>query len=77
MIGENRQLVKDEAAEFENSRLKFKTAGKLPIILEEFIRIFPSLIKESRTMPTCSRLDLPTVGSQPVMPKNLPSHWIH
>ena len=27
-------------------------------------------------MSTCNRLDLGTLGSQPVMPKNLPGHWI-
>ena len=37
MIGETRQLVTNEPVEFENNRLKFKTAGKLPIILEEFV----------------------------------------
>ena len=26
-------------------------------------------------MSTCSRLDLQTLGSQPVMPENLPDHW--
>ena len=26
-------------------------------------------------MPTCDRLDLQTLGSQPIMPKNLPDHW--
>jgi hypothetical protein len=26
-------------------------------------------------MSTCNRLDLQTLGSQPVMPKNLPNHW--
>jgi len=30
--------------------LKFKTAGKLTIILEEFYRIYPNLIKENRRM---------------------------
>ena len=39
MIGENRQLVTDEPVEF-------KTTGKLPIILEEFIEINPNLMKE-------------------------------
>ena len=28
-------------------------------------------------MSTCNRLDLQTLGSQPIMPKNLPHHWIH
>ena len=57
------------------NRLKFKTARKLPIILEEFIEIYPNLIKENRRMSTCNRLDLQTLGSQPVMPKNLPDDW--
>ena len=39
MIGENRQLVTDEPVKLSlrNNRFKFKTAGKLPVILEEFI----------------------------------------
>ena len=28
-------------------------------------------------MSTCNRLDLQTLGSQPVMPKNLPDHWLY
>ena len=58
-----------------NNQLKFETAGNLPIILEEFIEIYPNLIKENRKMSTYNRLDLQTLGSQPVMPKNLPDHW--
>ena len=27
-------------------------------------------------MSTCNRLDLQTIGSQPIMPKNLPDHWV-
>jgi hypothetical protein len=30
-----------------NNRSKFKTAGELPIILEEFIGIYPDLIKDT------------------------------
>ena len=26
-------------------------------------------------MSTCNRLDLQTLGSQPIMPKNLPDQW--
>ena len=26
-------------------------------------------------MSTCNRLDLQTLGSQPIMPKNLPDNW--
>jgi hypothetical protein len=32
------------------------------------------IIKENRRMPTCNRLELQTLGSQPIMPKNLPDH---
>ena len=56
------------------NRLKFKTAGKLPIILE-FHRIYPNLVRENRRIWTCNRLDLQTLGCQLViMPKNLPDH---
>ena len=34
MMGENRQLDPNELVEFENKRLKFKTAGKLAIMSE-------------------------------------------
>ena len=26
-------------------------------------------------MSTCSRLDVQTLGSQPITPKNIPDHW--
>jgi hypothetical protein len=41
MIGENRQLITNEPVESRNNRLKFKAAGKLPIILDEFIEYAP------------------------------------
>ena len=53
MIRENRQLVTDELVELRNNWLNFKTAGKLPIILEEVIEYTPALIKENQRMPTC------------------------
>ena len=37
MIGENRQLVTNYRLSLRNNRLKLKTTGKLPIVLEEFI----------------------------------------
>ena len=37
--------------------------------------MYPNLIKGNRRMSTCNRLDLQTLGSQPVMPKNIPEHW--
>ena len=51
-----------------NNRLKSETWG----ILEEFYRIYLSLIKEYRRMSTCNQLDSQTLGSQPIMPKNSP-----
>ena len=34
--------------------------------------MYPNFIKKNRRLSTCNRLDLETLGSQPVMPKNLP-----
>jgi hypothetical protein len=47
MIRENWQLVTDEPVEFENNRLKFKIARKLPLILEEFIEYTPIYSKKT------------------------------
>ena len=35
----------------------------------------PGPTRENRRMSTCNRLDLQTLGTQPIMPKNLPDHW--
>ena len=59
-----------------NNRLKFMTAGELPIIFREIYRIYSNLIKENRRMSTYNWLDLQTLGSQPIMPKNLPDHCL-
>ena len=59
-----------------NNRLKFNTAGNLPIIFRGIYRIYFNLTKKNRRMSTCNRLDLQTLGSQPVMPKNLPDHCL-
>ena len=41
-------------------------------------RIYPNFIKENRRMSTCNRLDLQTLGSQPVnMPKNILDRWCY
>ena len=43
MIGENWQLVTNEpVSSLRNNRLKFKTAGKSPVILEEYIEHTPT-----------------------------------
>ena len=69
MIRENGQLVTNEPVEVENCR---KITDRFRIIY----RIYPNLIKENRRMSTCNRLDLQTLGSQPIMPKNLPDHCL-
>ena len=69
MTGENRQLVTNEPVEVQDCR----------IITDHFrgiCRIYLNLIKENQRMSTCNRLDLQTLGSQSVMPKNLPNHWV-
>ena len=39
-------------------------------------RLYPNSIKENRRMSTCNQLDLQAPGSQPIMSKNLPDHWL-
>ena len=49
----------------------------LPIILEELIEYTSNFLQENRRMSTCNhRLDLQTLGSQPIMPKNLLDYWL-
>ena len=33
-------------------------------------------MKEIRRLSTCNQLDLQILGSQTIMPKNLPHHWV-
>ena len=40
----------------------------------DFIEYTPNLIKENQRMSTCNQLDLQTLGSLPIMTKNLPDH---
>ena len=67
MIGKSRQLVRDETVEFEKKPVQVQEFRKLPITLEEIYGIQLKLIKEIRRMSTCNRLDLQTLGSQPIM----------
>ena len=67
MIRENRQLVTTEPVEVQECR-------KITDHLIGIYRIYPNLIKEYRRMSACNRFDLQTLGSQSVMPKNLPDH---
>jgi hypothetical protein len=71
MIGKNRQLVIDEPVEVQHCRKitdRFRGIYRI---------IYPNLIKENRRMSTCNRLDLQTLGSKPIMLKNLPDHCSH
>ena len=61
-----------------NHRSRLETAGKLPIILEEFIEYIPQINKgkPGGCRHVCTRLELQTLGSPPVvMPKYLTNHW--
>ena len=69
MVGENRQLVTDEPVEVQDY---MKITDRFRGI---YRRIYPNLIKENRRMSTCNRLDLQTLESQPIMPKNLSDQW--
>jgi hypothetical protein len=74
MIGENRQLVTHEPVEFEKQPVEIQDCRKITDHFRGIYRIYPNLIKENRRMSTCNRLDLETLGSQPIMPNNLPDH---
>ena len=65
MIGENRELVIDEPVEVQDCR-------KITDCFRESYRIYSNFRNENRRMSTCNRLDLQTLGSQLVMPKDLP-----
>jgi hypothetical protein len=69
MIRENRQLVTDEPVEVQDCM-------KITAHFRGIYRIRPNLSQDNRRMSTCNRLDLQTIGSQPIMPKNLPDHWV-
>ena len=59
------------------NRLNFQECRKITDNFRGIYRIYPNLIKETRRKSTCNRLDLQTLGSQPVvMPKNLPDHCL-
>jgi hypothetical protein len=69
MIGEDRQLLTNEPVEFEKTPVEAQECRKIIDHLRGIYRISPILIKENR-------LDLQTLGSQPmIMPKNLPDQW--
>ena len=75
MIRENRQLVTYEPVEFEKYPVEVQDCRKITDHFRGIYRIYLNLIKENRRMSTRNRLDLQTLGSQPIMPENLPDHW--
>ena len=74
MIGENWQLVTDELVEFEKWPVEVQDCMKITDHFRGIYRIYPLLIKENWRMSTCNQLDLQTLVSQPIMPRNLSDH---
>ena len=74
MIGETWQLVTYEPVEFEKWPIEVQDFMKMIDHYRGMNKIYLDLIKENRRMSTCNQLDLQTLGSQPIMPKNLPNH---
>ena len=69
MTGENRPLVMNEMDEVQDSKKSIRSFKTFKIY-----RIFFILIKKIRTMITCNRLDLETIGFWPILFKNIPEH---
>ena len=59
---------------FEKQMVEVQDRKKITGHFRGMYRIHPNLIKENRKMSTCNRLDLQTLESQLIMPKNLPEH---
>ena len=75
MTGENWQIVTNEPVEFEKQPVEVQDIRKITDHSRGIYKIYSNMIKETRRISTCNRLDLQTLGSQPVMPKNLPDDW--
>ena len=64
-------LVTDEPVEFEKELVEVhQVLRKRTDHFRGISRINLKLMKENRNMSMCSRLDLKTRGSEPIMPKN-------
>ena len=74
-LGRNWQLDTDEPVEFENYPVEVQVCKKITNRFRGIYRIYPNSMKENRRMSTCVWVNLQTLGSQPVIPKNLPDHW--
>jgi hypothetical protein len=71
MSRENRPLVPDEPVEIEKLPVKVQDCKKIYRTIE--FREYASNYKRKtiQTMSTCNRMDLETLGSRPIMPRNL------
>jgi hypothetical protein len=67
LIGKNWQLVTNEPVEFEKKLVDVQDFKKITDHFRGFYKINPNLIKEKWRMSTCDRLELQTLGSQPIM----------
>ena len=70
--GENRPPITDERVEFGKHLVEVQDFTKTTDLLRGIQRQYLKSLKKNRKMSTCNRLDLETLGSQPIMPKNLP-----
>jgi hypothetical protein len=65
MIGDIWQLV-------TNKPVGIQDCKKITNHSRGILEIYPNVLKENWRMSTCNRLDVQTLGSQPIMPKILP-----
>ena len=70
--GRREPAVTDELAEFEKQPVEDQDCRKITSHFRGIYRIYLHLMKENRRMWTYNRLDLQTLGSQPVTPKISP-----
>ena len=67
-------MVTDEPVEFEKSPVEIQACRKITHHCNGIHRLYTNLIKGNRRMSKYNQLDLETLGSQPVMSKNLLDH---
>ena len=77
MIGDNRQLVTARWTGWvwEITGRSSRMQEIYQSFLEEFMEFTPILKRKTGGCQRVTGWDLPTLGSQPIMPKNLPNHW--
>ena len=63
LLGENQWLVTDEPVEFEETPVEVGDFKRITDQLRGIYGIYLKLIKQTRKMLTCNRLDLESLGS--------------